>query len=743
MAESTKGYLGNSFTVNGVPVTEYVDTCLNIQKRRARFKFKTQPSEDNTNISYVLTRDTNPSSNLVISDRSISLIQNRLKTVNDPITFIGSSLNIQTERLLITSIFTTEVSTQIATPLFYYHKFINFNPDNSDWSYKTLLSAEFTDYLFNTISVSEYSTDEDTGKFYNNLENSYDGTEGSFVAYYVKYTVSNTSSGSTVIEVHHELLNNKPVFHPATFDDIGLEGTLDPSSFGYLVDRAPGGETFSVKLPASNTYAYKELSTSRVNVLPPTALTTRDPWYLRIQNGKFITSLIDGSGSYTPFLYGVPEFTSQTFSPYPPYKGLPLQRAVWLYDNLIKTPKNIAYDPPIGMYVEVQVRNSDNTLRAIYTDDVAKIGEYYNDTVAYEDKILSIDEMGGFVEVDDTLKDNDIIYVSYFTEETELELTSLDLNPTSSRNSLRERISIYVNPESVYTGELTDSIHYLRINQLGEVVYAEQATSDSLDHGTIQIKADFSSDGRPKSTMYYDDAGSGWSFIDKYTVESTLVQSGVLPTTEPNLTYFSNNPRFLVLADVYVGENISPQGITDLDVRKRGGGLKDRNRTEAFEQQPEATFFWDENSRFPYPGMGSFLVEVPRSVLQDYGGDFTLSQIQDIVYRHAEFGSYAIVREYGIDPVVSGVLPASGSFLLSWPSYGEGTEYNVYISPEEDRSFERINSSAIIDGGTSNYYNVIDLDIAKTYYTYVTAVDSNGYEHPGPTTYTQTLATDI
>ena len=60
---------------------------------------------------------------------------------------------------------------------------------------------------------------------------------------------------------------------------------------------------------------------------------------------------------------------------------------------------------------------------------------------------------------------------------------------------------------------------------------------------------------------------------------------------------------------------------------------------------------------------------MPISLLEIAGGVFKTNEIKDAVDRHTAAGVYAIVKAYGIDPVISGVIPGSGLLTIKWGSY--------------------------------------------------------------------------
>lgn len=748
----TTSSIGCQVKVASVPVTVDSPTRINVKKRRERVVYRTLSNRDNINISYLIGEATTPSNNLFISDRSTSLNQNRILSTNTVTTTTTSTLTSSVDKFLVTNVFTTETPTRPASPLFFVHLLSQFNEDVVDFADKTLLSIEFADYLLRPISVIDYVLDSTTGKVFNNLENTFDPDTQDFDVIYIKYTVRDGSTSS--VDVFHELLNNQPVFTQAGFEDIGSGGTLI-SDDKYLVEEEVGGQQFEITLPASDTYAFQELATSRIKVLPPTALDVNVPWYVRVTNGKFIVSLRRTQSTFSSYKYSVLEFNAQLFNPFPPYKSQFEERALFLNENLIKVAKNIAVDPNLGLFTDILIKDRADNVKYVYSNNPNKIGTNYISGVKYTEGILSVDSLNGFIEIGDEIRSDDIVFVTYFTEEDQYEFTAIDFNPVNNLDILRQRIVIYIHPETAFSGELDASLHYLVVNSLGEITFSSQVVDNATatDAATVKMLAeDFDTDGLPTHTFYYDkestvsgltSRASGinlgfineFSFIDKYTVESVLLSetaSGIASgyAAEQNL---ADNPHFLVLADLFVGEIQGPLSLERFDVRVQGGGIKDGSETTAYEQQPEAFWYWDMGTSRPYPGLGSFYAEVPHELLTDNGGRFSNREIKDIVRRHMALGDYAVVRPYGIDPVIlaDNQVTTSGTITFCWPSYGPETSYDVQLSTSIDSDFS-LYQGDIPDNSSGNCVTVTGLDSSTKYFVYLDAT-RDGIVSQGPT----------
>jgi len=309
-----------------VLISDDVSTRINIKKRRERVVYRTLSNQDNINIAYLIGQEINPSSNLFISDRSTSLTQNRIPSVQDQRILTSSAITANVDKFLVTDIFTEETPTQAEVPLYLVHTLKNFNPDLANFSGKTLLSLEFADYRLKPIRNPAFLFVSSTGEVFNNIENTFNSSTRAFTATYIKYTVRTISGPTQTIDIHHELVDNLPVYNLAEFEDLDEFGNLLPGVKKYIVEEEPGGQRFNISMPTSARYAFKETPESRIKILPPTAIDLESPWTVRVTNGQFITSLKESFSMFATYKYRIAEFNSQLFSPYPPFKFQPEEK---------------------------------------------------------------------------------------------------------------------------------------------------------------------------------------------------------------------------------------------------------------------------------------------------------------------------------------------------------------------------------------------------------------------------------
>jgi hypothetical protein len=740
MPDSFGFKLKHQVLVDRVDCSLDVPTRINIKKRRENVIYKTLSHRDNINLAYVMGSPITPQKNMAVSDRSTSLNQNRLPST-EQITIVSTkSFMVNIDKFLITDTFTTETPTKPKIPLFYNHILKHYNDDLPNFNDLSLLLLEFANEELHTIQVSDYVFDSTTGRLFNNLESTYDNETTDFNVYFLKYTVKSPDG----VTVYHELLDNEIIYTQADFDDLDELGVLLPGKKKYLIETLPGGSSFLVTLAEEKLYAYKEVVNSRIRLASPSAIDITAPWYVNISSGNFIASLQRTvAGSFRNYKYHIAEFNSQLFNPFPPYKSQIEQKGLWLTPTLIRVPKNIAFDEGAGLFVDVIVKSNTRVTKAALTNDPDKIGLYYDGTVRYTEGILSVDRMGGFIELSRPIRSDDTTIISYFTEEEYYEFTGIDLNPIHNINIIEQRLVLYIHPETLATGTLERTLHFLIVNTLGEILYCSQVVDNknSVDPVTTKLAEDFFANGSPRRIFYYDkpstedglnstvgsDEALEFSFIDKYTVESVLLKPPLPTPGTPKATNFDNNARLLILGDIYVGNWQAPHALNLFDMRVQGGGIKKEKREEAIKAQPEVTWFWDFSVNRPYPP-GGFYVEVPQSLLEKNGGVFSIDQIRSVIEKHMKAGGYAVIKTYGIDPVITDVQSTVDSITVFWPDYGPNATFNVYISKESNKGFIQDNTLPIENNSNGNSYGITGLQSSTKYFIKISALDENDCE---------------
>lgn len=761
-----KSKLTYSFCINKVDKTTTIDTLLNITKRKEHVIYRSSSTQDNINISYVTSKDTNSKENLAIRDRSYALTENKIPYQFEYQEKTGTQFYITAEQFLLTDIFVPETATQPSIPLFYKHKLINYNYLLTDYTNLSLIAYEFVDKNFSKINNNEYYLDQNTGDLYNNIKNYYDSILGEYDITYIKYTVKNTVTSET--NVYCELINNQRVYILATWNDIDEYSSL--KMYGatydgivyrgktYFIEEVTGTNYFRITLATNQLYAYQETSSSKIYLLKPDVINTDLPWYIRINNGKFLANIRNNSnGDSASFKYYIAEYNNQNFYPYPPYKHHINKECIWLNKNIIKSQIENIYQDDSTFFIDILVYDYEENLKYALTNDSSKIGTYCLDTILYTDDIKSIDCLNGIIELNIDILDTDIIKINCYTEETNFEYTGLDFNPLSNADILKYRTIFYTIPETTGVTSFDKSVHYLLVNEDGLITYSSQADDGLPIHNstTRLLLEDFDTNGNPKHDLYYDNPSTAsglfyryggdyesfidqFNFIDKYSVESQITYeklatwSGLIGDNEL-IANFEDNPHILILGEVAVGPSINSELLSNYDVRMRGGGIKDDLESAAIDLQKEVAFYWDKNSSIPYPSACTLMIEYPRYLLEENGGEWTHDEIKQVIEKHMMFGNYPVARQYGnLDPVVTNINTnyTTNSADITWPKY-EASSYNLYywkIKENQINSITGIEESIAIN----NTITMSGLNTNTDYLFYIESVDSENTIYKGP-----------
>jgi hypothetical protein len=649
---TTNGTLGHRFQVAGVSKNFDTDIFVNVIKRKEEVLFRNNLPSTGANVAFVTTQEINSDINLSVADRSTSLAANRVTQINYTTIEDSSTFNINTENFVVTDIFTKITATNpIAKPLFYKHTLSTTNvprvdAENRDYNLASgvsLVSAEIVDINSNSIFVADIKLDSDTGIIYNNLA-----------------SVFNNGNIKTYID----LLDNETVFRPATFDDLTpLLTIIQDGRKVYLIEEL--GTAFTVVLPTVGTYAFQPLSVSRIEIVKPVPSDGLENWFVRVRNGSFFTNI--GGILYK---YYISEFLSQVFTPEPPTKRSLQERSTRLTRSVVKLDyENIRQDDDFELYIEILINDADGEGIAAFTTDPSLDGTIATNSTPYEiwnevdqKGIKSIDHKSGIIELDGiSLRTDYEIISSYYYNEEYYAFTLVNFNPLSNREALTTRLSLFIDPDLAGTSK-DQTLFYLKSDQSGKVFESnwDEFDNDTESHtsgDTVYYERlpDYLSSGIADiGEPNYIDPATVRYFIDQYSVEGT--QGGT----------------FLVLGDVTVSEAYDVAQISPFDSRVRGGGVVEDNFENTVDSNPEATWFWDEGywDGIPYPGNGSYFVEVPVTSLKGAGGVFAQKQIKDILNRHTAAGVYPLAKAYGVEIIASGIEPGPDSVKLFWHSEG-------------------------------------------------------------------------
>lgn len=658
--------LSHSFTVDAINKTVDVDVNLNILRRRENISFGANLIPTSVNIAYASSQDISAANSISIADRSTESLYVSNTVIDTGYTTIESSktFTISTDSFLVTDVFTTTQNTVDVVPLFYKHilddgKLPRDSDGNIDTGY-VLQEIEILDQFLTVKKVTEKSVDYTKGIIYLNLLSEYIDLLN-YTLFFIRYKIK-TSSNEVV--VYTDLLDILPVYNIADFDD--LNESLEIINDGrkvYLIDEGTGG--FTITLPTISTYAYKQIGTERLEILPPIKGEKDNGWFVRITNNTQYTN-IDG----TVHKYSIGEFLTQTFNPYPPLKVSLLETPTILTDSLIKLdhPK-VIQDDLAELFVSVYINDASGNGLAAYTTDSSLVGTTASNDIVYKQwnrtdlqGIKSIDHYTGIIEIEGIdLEDSYIVQVSYYYSEETYEYSLINFNPLLNQSALIGLTSIFVDPDTPST-EKEQTLYYLHVDDGGKVIESNYSLFDN-DTELWEGK-----------TMYYEELPSFLTTASGDVGQANYVDPNTIIYFISSFTTVvsGNNSNFLVLGDISVAPNTSIEDVTTLDSRLRGGGIIETEYDNALNNNIEAQWVWDEGNwdGVPYPGNASYYIEVPVGLLTGAGGSFTQNEIKQIVDRHTAAGIYPAIEAYGVDIAIDSVIPTASGIILKWESNG-------------------------------------------------------------------------
>jgi hypothetical protein len=695
--------LGQQFTISQILNKEFsTDLCLSIHKRRIDTDYTAATTRANTLIAHASMEDIVADSNLSIVDRSTELYVNLLASAGEVSTYSGVlSLVSDTDRVLVTDVFSTATNSQTAEPLFYKHVIPtdHFDPTAGH----KLISFSVLDSSLTELGITEYSLDEDEGVFYNNLENTFRSADTSYTIYYLRYSVKESA---TSVKSHTVLLSNENAFRIAEITDLTEDGVLiNDGRKIYLLDELDDG-TYELTFIEAGTYAVKPIGTDKLSLTTPASVSSDYPWYVRVNNGDCSISI--GGATHR---YYIAEILDQAFYPYAPYKFVAEIEGRILNGNIIKLPHNdLFFSTGAGIHVEALIYDSKNYLRYALTSDTTKHGTSAGTNVSGTDVTYSclaasgatygfrsVDTFGGFLDVQGiNLITDQTIVCSYFYKCDELEIVSLNFNPLHNQEMIGQSVIVFVMP-AVGGIAATKTIYSATVDRNGEIVDSDWPGFAPL---AVAGKHLYLNDPPAWCVTLYG-AANCVNFTDDYTVNGG-----------------DDDYAFFLLGEVYLKKNVAIDDIQTIDVRMRGGGLaKDSLLRDTEEAQRCLDIGYVDG--VPYPGTGCYLVEVPIEAMEGTGGVFNAGQIREIVGRHTAYGVYPVIRGYGVDPHVSEIYAADGSIELVWSHASTDTYYNIYYSKNRSGPFARDNVTPQQENTVENSYVITGLDNNVPYYVMI------------------------
>lgn len=496
--------------------------------------------------------------------------------------------------------------------------------------------------------------DISTQSVYTNHLNHYDEETGAYSVYFVQYSLQDGTGG-------RDILNPQPVAREAGWEDIDL-------STGEMIDTYPlytrtsNNGTWSFHFNMGGNWYIRPVAAGLLQARRPSGRDPDEPWYIRFTNGD-----VSGIANDQTRRYWVPEFDEQPFLPYKPLvfstanKFLQVSRKV-----LVATRGTIEVDPDAGLHLDLEAYDADGVLVRAFTTDQSKADTRYSNTSIYWEAgvIDSWDSGSGMVFMNTHILRQWTVRGNYYYRADDLEYTAVNLNPLINP---RVRDSMYVFYCIPGTAIGDQAIHHLLVSHDGVILECSQTAGAT--YPSLQLLDDDVYNPGTVIGMKY------WSEIDQNTF-TRLYTVG-----------FDNTNAYLVLAEVSFADRSLVENQEYVDVRQRGEALDPDERAAAY-----ASNYRLLQSRYGYgedgqeiPENGVMILDVPITVLEEYGGDLQDQQVQQAVRRHMPSAGYGVVRYTYPQSVLQAESFTPGIVDLTWTWEGPGLQYVLdYSNNPED-----------------------------------------------------------
>lgn len=356
------------------------------------------------------------------------------------------------------------------------------------------------------------------------------------------------------------------------------------------------------------TYALRLLDQRQIKVMKPLETGPIEPWYLRIQNGRFERVNGETHG------YFLPEYYRQHYDPEMPYRKVQWERPEIVGERKVR----LRYTP---LYVTLSADKEPENLTVLVNppDNFRQLSP--DELKPYLMPVRRWNVVEGTLELAGAVQETDRIYVTYhydegcytyrgFWDEERGRFWHLDLNPGPGH--LVTMID--------HDGEVKDLPSYRLIN---ETVYIYLRPAAQIDENKQIIPGTFRRD-----TLFH-------TFRELSEAEMQA-------------------QRAVLLAKILVRPNAVTETLQIVDTRVRGGGLKEEiTKALMQELEPESQHYWDIGywDGEPFMENAVLVVRLPKQILQEYGGRHTRQEVEEIIQRHVAWGVLVII-EYVEDDII-------------------------------------------------------------------------------------------
>ena len=595
-----------------------------------------------THLNYFESEVQTPKKNIHILDLSQSHPQNNIDLIEDRIEeYSGLAFFSLYKDLLITNIVDNE-----GKPLFYKHKtrwqgppeitFIN----ESEHSIRNMNSRYVDGYLFN------------------DFDNEYDSEQNS---YQLVFLAGTDYEGNQRVE----LLNNESAIAELSWRDINL-GELDgldnagvAKTNSYTRTQSGNGYDYNVILVkgfceegAEGTIYVKYLKSNSIFLQKPSNINQKNSWFLSVNNGVF----------FADKKYFVPEYDYTNFNPeYGIVKHYDKECYIlnkFNQGSIIKTiDDNIILDPDLNLHIVVKVLNaSEEVIRVFTSEDSLVESEAELDGVPYESGVLSVDSRNGVILLEQDIYSNPSaafeeevkVRADFYSYAKSYVYQQLDINPTFNPDILEYKYFFYLKPNM----DFKESIFWIKLD-------VENNIKDTSDNELVLAAG--------SREAFFNSTPNLQSFKDSYCFGG------------------DNNYKFLMLGEVTYQETSYIDEATVLDIRD-STPINEETYEDYLSRQHkvlQSAFGYGEGGQV-YQENNIIHVTLPKTMLNEYGGDYFESEIYDLLKLKSSPGLEIIFNWEDKKPKL--IIPAlsNNEIIRQQADFTADEENSLYL----DISFE-------------------------------------------------------
>lgn len=328
------------------------------------------------------------------------------------------------------------------------------------------------------------------------------------------------------------------------------------------------------------TYVVIADDRKQIKPLPSLNKGPFESWYLRIQNGLFYKSTLDG-GSKRTFVYFLPEYERQGYSPYPPYKSIKGEKAAFVGAYKV----SVRYTPIVidsNMPLKVQVNGK-------------------------EVKVKNVNLNQGIIELYSKFTQSDYIEVDYYYLETAFtykgftdqnnDFWYLDVNP-----GLGHKCS-FIDSDNKFKTE--DSLRLFN-----KTIYLYLLPAGQIDDNRCLVPGSFN---------------------------PNCIRHSFSPILEENAVLLGQ----IIVRPHMAGSELE---LTDTRARGGGIKSHYLTRATEIEPESEYYWDIGYLDGIPYMENGVGIIRLSKKLLKEYGGKFTREYIESVVKNYFAWGNLPIIE---------------------------------------------------------------------------------------------------